>query len=366
MNITTQAPLPTYGEIKKALPLSCDIKDFITSSRHHCNNICQRKKNGLVIILGPCSIHDETSAIEYAKNIAQLQHRLKSNITLIMRFYYEKPRSCIGWKGFLYDPFITGRGDINAGIVKTRKLLLKIASLKVPVATEFLDPTLSPYFDDLISWGFIGARTSLSQIHRQLASSFTFPVGLKNSLDGNLPQLVDGAISSSRPHRFAMTQDNGRLYSCQSKGNASINLVLRGDNNGVNYKKFHINQLLRIMENKRQFFPIVIDCSHDNYHGKESNQITTFFSVVTQIINGNDNIVSIMIESNINKGKQEALTRSAPLKYGVSITDPCIDWEITEKSILSADLLIQHSRIANPYHPLPLSYRPTAGASMFQ
>ncbi len=319
--------LPSPKDIKKTFMLSEKNKNFISKAREMAKNIFLKKEKRKVIILGPCSIHEESVAIDYAKKIKSLPEYLKDKFFFIMRFYCEKPRSSFGWKGFFYDPSLDGSNDLLSGIIKVRKLLLQITELEIPCATEFLDPILSRYIEDLITWGMIGARTSLSQLHWQLASSLAFPIGIKNPINGNIFSLLGAAISASNPHTFPSIQENGVLGIFTSTGNKFIHLVLRGSLTSPNYDPKYIESILTLMKDKNIFFPLLIDCSHDNSKKDEKNQIKVFNSILEQ---DNDSIIGLMLESNLFRGKQ-SLINPYVLKYGISVTDSCLDWEMTKE-----------------------------------
>jgi 3-deoxy-7-phosphoheptulonate synthase len=328
-------PLPSPYELKCQLPLNPALKESIAAHRETAKRAMARKDKRIVIIAGPCSIHDPKSALDYALRLQQLQREVEESCLLVMRAYVEKPRTIAGWKGFLYDPDLDGSSDILSGLYKARKLLIELSSLGLPLATEFVDPLATPYFDDLVSWGFIGARTSASQVHRQLASQLPFPIGFKNGTEGNLLEAVQGAIASRTSHSFLALGMHGTACKTTSDGNLDSFVVLRGSRKETNYDPASVAQALHIMECEGLPSPLLIDCSHGNCQKKPLNQKDAFYSVLDQIREGNDQILGMMLESFLESGKQE-LAPLPSLKYGMSVTDACLDWEATETLILSA------------------------------
>jgi len=327
--------LPTPNELQNKLPLTNDLKNFITSSRALFKNILLKKEKRFVIFCGPCSIHNEEVAIDFAKRLKELQKEI--SFTLIMRFFYEKPRTKTGWKGFLYDPDLDGSNNLIKGLEKTRDLLIKIGKLQIPVCSELLDPIFTLYFSDLISWGFIGARTVSSQIHRQMASSLPFPIGFKNSVDGNIDTAIHAVISAKEKHSFASLNLNGKLQTIHSQGNNFTHIVLRGAETFTNNDEKTILSTLKKMENNNfPQIPIAIDCSHGNspnYPDQEKSFLDSLNFAKKDLIFG------LMLESCLFAGFQEI---SSNLKYGVSITDGCLDFNKTK------DLLLFANRFLDP------------------
>ncbi len=332
---TAQPLLPTPEDVKLAISLSQRGKDFILKSRKEAASIVERSNPRVAIILGPCSIHDPEMALEYARRIKE--EALTHSSFLVMRLFFEKPRTTTGWKGLLYDPYLNGTNDIATGLYWTRKLLKEMAELGVPVATEFVDPLVAPYIEDLITWGFIGARTSSSQPHRQLASSFGFPVGFKNALDGDLLSPIQGIIAARSAHAFMAINDEAKLCAKKSFGNAYSHMVLRGATNGPNYDKKTVAGVTQMMHLHGVNSPILIDCAHGNSQKKYEKQKDVFVSVFEQIEEGNKNIIGVMLESNLEEGNQALSEDPASLRYGVSITDSCIGWSDTQELLCSVD-----------------------------
>jgi len=327
--------LPTPRKLKREYPLADEQERFLAASRQTIQDILSGKDRRLAVIAGPCSIHDIASALEYAKRLKELSEQVKDHCFLVMRAFAEKPRTVTGWKGLLYDPFLDGSNDIATGLYWTRELLRELAYLEVPVATEFLDPLAAPFFDDLVSWGFIGARTCASQVHRQLASLLPMPVGFKNSVDGNIDLAVQGVIAARTPHSFLHLDDDGMLVIAQSDGNPSAHIALRGGTDAHNYDAASIDLAagkLRLAGVKNR---LLIDCSHGNSQKEYLRQKEVFTAVLDQVHSGRQEIAGMMLESHIEAGNQFFSENPAELKSTLSLTDPCIDWASTEELVLS-------------------------------
>jgi len=333
-------PLPSPHEIKTLLPLSPKIGEFIEKSRDTAREIVTGKDPRKALIIGPCSIHERTSALEYAKRFKELSDATARTCYLVMRVYAEKPRTSIGWKGLLYDPHLDGSHDIKTGLVWTRELLLALNEMQVPCATEFVDPLAAMYFDDLITWGFIGARTSSSQTHRQFASQLKIPVGFKNSTDGNLDSAVHGAFSAKESHALMHIDPHGRICAVQSQGNPYSHIVLRGAKESTNYDKVSIQMALLKLKSAQLTERLMIDCSHGNCQRSCDRQRDVFLDVLEQIEKGNDRIFGLILESHLQSGNQQLTEDPSQLEYAVSITDPCLDWKTTEELVYCADLAL--------------------------
>lgn len=328
--------IPSPLEIRSKLPITQEGTRFVANARRHAVEILCSRTNKIAVLTGPCSIHDPEVAIEYATKIQSLSSKLQ-NISLFMRFFLEKPRTRSGWKGFIYDPHLNGSYDFAYGLYAARKVALDIISLNVPCATELLDPLAAVYFEDLIAWGMIGARTSASQPHRQLASGLPFPVGFKNGVHGELENAINGILSSNDPHTHLSIDENGRIYAKKTKGNPFGHLVLRGSDRETNYDAHSIALALRALKNNHLEPKVLIDCSHGNSKKDHRLQPHVFRSVIEQICEGNQSIIGLMLESHLFSGKQPLGENPSQLRYGVSITDSCIGWEETESLILWAD-----------------------------
>lgn len=268
--------------------------------------------------------------MEYAERFKELSDAVCRTCFLVMRVYVEKPRTSTGWKGLLYDPHLDGSYDIKTGLLWTRELLLSLAQMQIPAATEFVDPLASLYFEDLITWGFIGARTCSSQPHRQFASSRTMPIGFKNSTDGNLENPIHGVLSAMAQHTSMHIDDHGKLCAIHGKGNPFSHIVLRGSHKFTNYDSASIQQALQMLEQAGLPGRLMIDCSHGNCQKDHAKQHDVFMSILAQ---GNDKVFGLMLESHLESGSQPI---SEELKYAVSITDPCLDWKTTEELVYSA------------------------------
>ncbi len=321
-------------DLQARLPLPAKTAASILECRTNIANILERKDTRWAIVTGPCSLHHKGSAIAYAKRLAALQKLVEPHILLVMRAHIEKPRSSLGWKGILYDPHLWGQDNLMQGIPYARSLLLELAE-KIPLASEFLDPIASKYFSDIISWGFIGARTSASQTHRQLASSLPMPIGFKNSTEGSYECAVYGALAARQPHCFLHINEQGKGYIAQSSGNHNTHIVLRGGALEGNYQACKVQEILDFSKNKELHTPLIIDCSHGNSQYNPKQQPHVFNSVLQQYVEGNKNISGVMLESHIEAGCQPFDTVE-PNPY-ISVTDACMDWSMTERLILTAD-----------------------------
>ena len=300
---------------------------FILKSRNIGKNIYLKKDNRKVFIIGPCSIHSEDVLLEFAQKFKMLQKKYSDKYFFVMRAFFEKPRTKTGWKGFLYDPDLDGSNDLLKGLDKTRELLTKLIKMRIPLACEFLDPNFSKYFEDLISWGFIGARTVSSQIHRQLASKLSFPVGFKNNIDGNVDTSICAVVSSREKHCFASINSYGQLEVENTLGNFFSHIVLRGSKTSTNYDKSTIIKAKLKMLKHRINLPIIIDCSHGNSPTGYKDQIKCF-NKSWDLLKNDNSIIGLMLESNLFSKNQKI---SKNLQYGVSITDSCLSFSETEK-----------------------------------
>ncbi|MCB5161424.1 3-deoxy-7-phosphoheptulonate synthase [Marinomonas algarum] len=347
LNIASFTSLVTPSQLKEALPVSDSISQQVAESRDTIKNIMDGKDHRLAIVIGPCSIHDPEAALDYATRLKALADKVDDTLFIIMRAYFEKPRTTVGWKGLINDPNLDGTFDIDKGIRIGRKLLIDLAELGLPLATEALDPISPQYIQDLISWSAIGARTTESQTHREMASGLSGPVGFKNGTDGGLTVAVNAMQSVSHSHSFLGINENGQVSIVNTKGNAYGHLVLRGGNGLPNYDAENIAQSESALSAAKLKHNIMVDCSHENSNKKPERQVTVVEDSTQQILNGNHSIMGLMIESNIGWGNQKMTENRCDLQYGVSITDACIDWETTEKSLLAmADALrdVLHKR----------------------
>lgn len=341
------AVLPSYNHVKLELPLSESQLRFIEESRRTVRAILDGGDPRLLLIVGPCSIHDLSSAREYARRLLHLAKEVEQHFFIILRAYVEKPRSATGWKGFLYDPHLDGSHAIADGIKMSRKLFIELAEMGLPAATEFLDPLTAFYFDDTITWGCIGARTSSSQIHRNLASALPLPIGFKNAVAGNFSAAVGGVIAASHPHTTIRLCPNGTPTIARSVGNDDCCVVLRGGEAGPNYDAESIEKLLSTLRHRGLKERCIVDCAHGNSGKCADRQMEVFQNVIHQRIDGNRSILGCMLESHLKAGSQLLGENPSQLHWGVSITDPCLDWEATEQLIrqgaeaLSRGVLLQ-------------------------
>lgn len=333
LNIASFTSLVTPSQLKEELPVSDSISSLVAKSRDTIKNIMDGKDHRLAIVIGPCSIHDTEAALDYAKRLKKLAAELDDTLYIIMRAYFEKPRTTVGWKGLINDPNLNGTFDIDKGIRIGRKLLIDLSELGLPLATEALDPISPQYIQDLISWSAIGARTTESQTHREMASGLSGPVGFKNGTDGSMTVAVNAMQSVSHPHSFLGINESGQVSIVNTKGNEYGHLVLRGGGGKPNYDAAHVKLSEEALTSGKLKHNIMVDCSHENSNKKPENQILVAEDSTQQILNGNNSIMGLMIESNIGFGNQKVPASLNDLKYGVSITDACIDWEMTEKSL---------------------------------
>lgn len=340
-NLTAIDTLPSPKEIMEEFPLPLSCKQFIENKRQEIRSILEGRDSRLLLIVGPCSIHDTIAAKDFAIRLKALNAIVSDSFLIVMRTYFEKPRTALGWKGLMYDPFLNGSNDMKTGIKWTRTLLLELAALEIPTATEFLEPSSCYYYGDLISWSCIGARTCSSQIHRQLASGLAMPTAFKNSIDGSLESAINGIQSARTSHTFMGIDIQGVPSVICTQGNDDCHLVLRGGERGPNYDPHCISKALKSLSKANLKKRLLIDCSHDNSYRQHEKQIPVFYSVIQQVIEGNQNIKGLLLESHIHSGNQPLTSLSTPLEYGVSLTDPCLDWETTENLIKQGERLIK-------------------------
>jgi len=333
VNIRQLDPIPAPRYFLRELPLTDDMSDLVLQSRQQIRDILHGRDDRLLVIVGPCSIHDPKAAHEYAQRLAALKGELEDR--LMMRVYFEKPRTTIGWKGLINDPDLDGRFDIRKGMWLARKVLTDVLGLGLPTATEWLDPITPQYICDLISWGAIGARNTESQVHRELASGMSMPIGFKNATDGSVKAAVNGCYASAQQHTFFGIDHMGRACAVETLGNPDCHVVLRGSIHGPNYDTASVR---RAMDDVRAMMPaesaathgLIIDCSHGNSGKDEHRQAEVVRDIARRIADGEEGITGIMMESFIESGNQPA----APLDqlvYGKSITDRCIGWDETER-----------------------------------
>lgn len=333
INVLSMGVLRTPTELKAVLPLNDRLRASVIRDRGIVNDIILKKDSRFMIIVGPCSIHDEKLAYEYAEKLKLLSDEVKSKIYIVMRVYFEKPRTTVGWKGLISDPFLNGTSDINLGIEKARRILLKIVDMGLPTATEFLDPITPQYISDLLSWIAIGARTTESQTHRELASGVSAAVGFKNGTSGSLDVALNAMESAANEHSFLGIDQSGMTRIVHTRGNKLGHLVLRGGDSGPNYDEISVAHAEDALHKRKMNVAMIVDCSHANSNKDHHRQPEVLRNVAEQKKRGNHSIVGAMLESNINEGNQALPKDLSQLKYGVSITDKCIDWATTENII---------------------------------
>jgi len=346
LHIRDIQPLIPPGELKQRYPISEDLAEKVYNDRETIKSIIRREDTRLLGIIGPCSIHDYELAIEYARKLKDLAERVKDKIFVVMRVYFEKPRTTVGWRGLIMDPFLDGSSDIGKGLEIARKIMIEIASIGLPTGSEMLDPYVPQYIDDLVSWAAIGARTTESQTHRSLASGLSMPVGFKNSTSGSCELAVNAMQSAAYPSSFIGIDQDGNTCVFSTTGNDVCHLILRGGQQGPNYHEEDVESAEQMMKAANLNPSLVVDCSHANSGKNSLKQSRVLRSVADQVLRGQDVISGFMLESNLHGGCQEIPEDISDLKYGVSITDECISWEETEKIVLKAYKTLSHTSAA--------------------
>jgi 3-deoxy-7-phosphoheptulonate synthase len=336
IHIESETVLITPAELKDLVPASEDVYQFIAEARQTVSNIVHKKDPRFLVICGPCSIHDIDAAKEYATRLKSLHEEYKESLYIVMRVYFEKPRTTVGWKGLINDPYMDDSFEIETGLKQARELLLWISELGLPIATEALDPISPQYLGDLFSWSAIGARTTESQTHREMASGLSMPVGFKNGTDGSLSTAVNAMKSASSPHRFMGINQLGQSALLQTSGNQDGHVILRGGGGKPNYDSVNVALAEQALKKAKVEEVLIVDCSHENSNKNHTLQPLVAKDVFHQVTEGNKSIVGIMLESNINEGNQAVTLPKASLKYGVSVTDACIDWEATSQLLAEA------------------------------
>lgn len=330
--------LPTPIELRARVPLRQSIAQQIGDHRRAIRDVLSGADHRLLVVVGPCSLHDEASALEYAERLSDLSARVESELLIVMRAYVEKPRTTVGWKGMVYDPHLDGRGDMAEGLLRSRRLLMRLAEMGLPLATEILQPMVAGYLDDLLSWAAIGARTSESQVHREMVSGLDMPVGFKNGTDGSVTIASDAMRSASRPHQHFGIDASGHPAVVETTGNPDTHLVLRGGQGGPNFDAQSValacNGLLKQGVEPR----IMVDCSHANSGKDPGRQPHVLAEVVGQRIEGNGALRGVMLESHLQDGAQSI---DGPRAYGVSITDGCLGWDNTERVLLETAMRLR-------------------------
>ena len=330
LHVQSEDILITPQSLKSAMPVSKQALSFIENARNTISNIIQHKDHRLLIICGPCSIHDIDAAKEYAHRLKSLHDELADSLYIVMRVYFEKPRTTTGWKGLINDPNLNGTFDIDTGLHKARQLLNYLAEMKLPVASEALDPISPQYLADLISWSAIGARTTESQTHREMASGLSMPVGFKNGTDGSLSTAINALQAASSEHNFMGINQQGQVAVIKTRGNPDGHVILRGSKQ-PNYDADNISVCEKQLQSSGLNQAIMIDCSHGNSNKDYRRQPQVATDIMNQILQGNQSIIGIMLESHLQQGNQPSDQPVDKMQYGVSITDACIDWQTTEQ-----------------------------------
>ncbi len=333
INVVETRPLPSPGELLAELPKTEVQADFVTRAREDIRRLIFTDDRRFLLIIGPCSIHDLKAGREYAQKLAALSKEVSDRIMIVMRVYFEKPRTTVGWKGLIMDPHLDGSHDIAQGLRLARTFLRDVLDAGLPTATELLDPITPQYIADLICWSAIGARTTESQTHRQMASGLSMPLGFKNGTDGSLTSATNAIKAASQPQTFLGIGLNGAASAIVTRGNPDCHIVLRGGATGPNYSPTHIAQTEQLLAKAGLPKSILVDCSHDNSAKKPELQPEVMRAMLDQITAGNTSIMGAMVESNLGAGNQPFPQPLDKLKYGVSITDGCIDWVTTEKMV---------------------------------
>jgi 3-deoxy-7-phosphoheptulonate synthase len=341
INVAAKTILPTPAEVKAELPMTDKAEATVLRSRATMENILDGTDPRLFVVVGPCSIHDVNAALEYAERLQGLAEEVADSLFLLMRVYFEKPRTTVGWKGLINDPYMDDSFQIERGIRIARKLLLNLGGRGLPAATEALDPIMPQYMGELISWTAIGARTTESQTHREMASGLSTPVGFKNGTDGSLRVAINALQSARQPHHFLGINQDGRTAVFQTRGNRYGHIVLRGGGGRSNYSADDVASSEQALRDAGLPERVVIDCSHANSNKDPARQPDVAAECVSQVAAGNRSIIGLMLESNLHAGNQKIPGDLANLKFGVSVTDACIDWETTERTLRNAASKLQ-------------------------
>ncbi|WP_072820175.1 3-deoxy-7-phosphoheptulonate synthase [Modicisalibacter ilicicola] len=320
--------LPTPAELRQQLPLDAELRARITAQRQAVRAILDGRDDRLLVVLGPCSIHDPEAALEYAERLAGLAEQVADRVQLVMRVYVEKPRTTVGWKGLAYDPHLDGSDDMAHGLALSRRLMRDIAALGLPVATELLQPMAAPYFEDLLSWAAVGARTTESQVHRELASGLEAAVGFKNATDGGVGVAIDAMHAAAHPQSHFAMDAQGRPIMRETQGNPHTHLVLRGGHDQPNHDTVSVAACRRAMREAGLEPRIMVDCSHANSRKDHRRQSEVLLDVLAQRLRGDTSLVGVMLEGHLHEGRQPL--HPGALRYGVSITDACLGWEATD------------------------------------
>ena len=333
LNVVDMCPLMSPSRLKERLPMSEVANATVLTGRHQVQRVLDREDRRLLVVVGPCSIHDPRIALDYAARLKDLSDKVKDRLLLVMRVYFEKPRTTVGWKGLINDPDLDGTHKVEKGLQLARQILVEVNELGVPAATETLDPISPQYLAELLSWSAIGARTTESQTHREMASGLSMPVGFKNGTDGNLDTAINAMQAALEPHHFLGINLDGQTCVIQTRGNRYGHLVLRGGKHGPNFDALAVKKAEDSLEKTGLRQEIMVDCNHANSGKDPVRQEIVLRDIVRQIKDGNESLIGVMIESNLKGGSQKV---GPDMEYGVSITDACLDWENTRRILLDA------------------------------
>jgi 3-deoxy-7-phosphoheptulonate synthase len=345
LHVTDTSPLIPPALLRRELPMTTTAVATVTAARNAIRGIMRGNDPRLLVVVGPCSIHDVAAARDYATRLLPLRQELSDRLEIVMRVYFEKPRTTTGWKGLINDPHLDGSHDMATGLRLGRRLLLDLGDMGMPAATELLDPITPQYLADSISWTAIGARTTESQTHREMASGLSMPVGFKNGTDGSLGTATNAMLSASHPHRFLGIDRDGRVSTVATTGNPDGHLVLRGGKHGPNYSADHVAQAAEACVRLRLCAKVMVDCSHDNASKDHARQAVVVDDLARQITDGSAHLGGVMIESHLVAGRQNIPTDHRRLTYGQSITDACVDFSTTETMLRNLALAIGKSRL---------------------
>ena len=336
LHIKQIQPLISPKALKEKYPSSDKTEKLVRESRKTIKNILKREDHRLLAVVGPCSVHDRKAALEYARKLKNLSREVEDQFFIVMRIYFEKPRTTVGWRGMILDPDMDGSYDIEKGIGIARRLLKDISEIGVPAGSEMLDPIIPQYISDFLSWAAIGARTTESQVHRNLASGLSMPVGFKNGTSGNLQLAVNAMKTAYQQASFIGINQSGGTAVFRTTGNDSCHIILRGGDSGPNYYEEDVEEAVMLMKKADIYSALVVDCSHANSGKKFTRQRRVFRSVIDQILYGQKDVAGVMLESNLFEGNQKIPSDVSRLKYGVSITDACIGWDETASLLMKA------------------------------
>jgi 3-deoxy-7-phosphoheptulonate synthase len=336
VHVTRTDRLITPDELAQQVPMTDRVRETVLRYRREVSDIINGRDSRFLVISGPCSIHDDDAALEYADRLAELAHRLRERMLIVMRTYFEKPRTVLGWKGLIYDPNLDGSFDIEEGLCRARRMLVEAGERGLPAATEFLDPIVPQYLSDLVTWAAVGARTTESQTHRQMASGLSMPVGFKNTTAGSVQIAADAIRAARAAQGFLGIDHEGRTAIVHTTGNPDGHLVLRGGADGPNYDAEAVGLAQETLRKAGLPDRLVVDCSHANAGKDHTREGDVFRNVLAQRAGGNEGVIGVMLESHINEGSQSLGDDPGALEYGVSITDPCISWVETEDLLVDA------------------------------